>query len=302
MQNSLLKEIINIYRSGSVVIQFIFINVAVWLIISIISVVFFLFNKTGDEFYINILSWLALPANLKLLIFKPWTLISYMFLHVQFLHILFNMLWLYWFGKIFIQFLDEKQFISTYIFGGLAGAFLYILAFNVFPVFQNVLPSSMAIGASASVLAIVIAISTYVPNYTIFLLFFGPIKIKYIALISVIIDILMIKSGNTGGHIAHLGGALYGYLFIVQYRKGYDFSKGLFGFLNFFKSILPPYKRKMRIEYKRKRPLTDEEYNAMKANKQKRIDEILDKIAKYGYGKLTQEEKDFLFKTSKEQN
>jgi hypothetical protein len=210
------------------------------------------------------------------------------------LHILFNILWLYWFGRIFLEFLDEKKLLGVYILGGLAGAILYILSFNLFPAFAQILPVSRALGASAAVLAIVISISVYVPNYTITLLFIGPVRLKYIAAFMIVLDIISIAGSNAGGHIAHLGGALFGWLFIRQYRKGYDLTRGI---NRLFKKTSAWFSPKSRLKVEYKKSATDYDYNMQKAERQKLIDDILDKISKSGYDSLTKEEKEILFRS-----
>jgi len=211
------------------------------------------------------------------------------------------MLMLFWFGRIFMQYLTAKQLMSTYILGGLAGAVLYILFVNGCPGLREHLGSSM-LGASAAIMAIVIAISFYVPDYTLYMLFIGPVRLKYIALAFIIIDILMIASYNAGGHIAHLGGALYGYWFISRFRKGHDIGNWLNVFLD---RIAGLFKRRphLNVTYRKTAPpKTDEEYNRSKVEQQKEIDRILDKIAKGGYESLTKKEKEILFKMSNNKN
>ncbi|HKL09118.1 MAG TPA: rhomboid family intramembrane serine protease [Bacteroidales bacterium] len=286
------NEIKQSFKSGSTLIKLLYINIAVFLAVKIVSVIFFLLSA---EQTFSIAHWLAVPADFSNLISKPWTIFTYMFLHVGFIHILFNMLWLYWFGIIFLSYFDEKKLLSLYLTGGLAGAALYILAFNIFPVFTDILPVSFALGASASVIAIVIAVSVYAPEHTIHLMFFGPVKLKYIAIITIVVDILSIASSNAGGHIAHLGGALYGYLFVQQYKKGKNINKG---FDRFMDKLFTMFKPKPKIKVTYKRPMTDIEYNKQKAQKQEEIDRILDKIAKTGYDSLTKKEKEILFKNS----
>jgi membrane associated rhomboid family serine protease len=296
----LLDEIKQSYRRGSVLIKLIFVNVGVFIFVNLISLIFFL---TGFDNVTNfaLIDWLAVPANLTELLYKPWTIITYMFLHTGFFHILFNMLWLYWFGIIFLKFLSEKQLLSVYILGGIAGAALYILAYNVFPVFSTSKDVSVALGASASVMAVVIAISFFMPNYTINLLFIGRIKLYYIAIFAIGLDILSIQSSNAGGHIAHLGGALFGYLFIRQYKNGTDLTKGLSKFLDNVQEMFKP-KPKMKVTYKSKKNKksakseTDFEYNKRQADTQKEIDRILDKISRSGYKSLTKAEKELLFR------
>ncbi len=285
-------EIKKSFKSGNALIKLLYINIAVFLAVKIIGVIFFLLSAEQN---FSIANWFAVPADFSNLIYKPWTIFTYMFLHMDFFHILFNMLWFYWFGMIFLGYFDEKKLLSLYLTGGLAGAALYILAFNIFPVFSGVLPVSYALGASASVIAIVIAVSVYAPNHTIHLLFFGPVKLKYIAVATIVIDILSIASTNAGGHIAHLGGALYGYLFVLQYKKGKNINKG---FDRFMDKVFTLFKPKPKIKVTHKRPMTDIDYNKQKVKKQEEIDQVLDKIAKSGYESLTKKEKEILFKNS----
>lgn len=288
---NLIDEIKISFKQGNSLTKLIYINLGVFLGIKIVQIFFFLFNTPeGSESFIR---WLAVPSNLSELIRKPWTVLTYMFVHEGFLHILFNLLWLFWFGKIFLEYLNQKQLAGVYILGGLSGAFLYIFSFNVFPVFGSIAAESIAIGASAAVIAIVIAISVYVPNYTVYLLFFGPVKIKYIAILIFVFTSVWDFSTNTGGKIAHIGGALFGFIYIHQYRKGTDISKGLSRILDRFLSFFKP-KVKLKVEHKR--PVNDMEYNKMKAREQEEISRILDKISKAGYDSLTRQEKEILFK------
>lgn len=287
------------FRNNNMLIKLIIINVAVWLIVVFLDVIFDLFNS---QFSNTLIEWLAVPASVGKLITRPWTLITYMFLHFDFWHILFNMLWLFWFGRIFLEYLNERQLLATYLFGGLAGALFYIISFNVFPKFQDAYLLSMALGASASVMAIVVAISYYVPNYKINLMFIGPVKIYYIAIFSVVLDVLMIRSGNSGGHLAHIGGALWGLFYIYSLKKGIDYST----ILAKVPRISNPFKRNTKTRFKNvythSKPVSDEEYNLQKKKNQQRIDSILEKISKSGYDSLTKEEKELLFRTSKKNN
>jgi membrane associated rhomboid family serine protease len=283
------------FKKGNVLAAFILINAAVWLFLKLVGVILFLYKSDNIREFINLL---ALPAGLPGIAARPWTCITYMFTHYDFFHILFNMLWLYWFGRIFLEFLNKRQFIATYILGGLAGAAFYVASYNIFPVFRDVYLDAIALGASASVMAIVVAISFYAPNYSLYLLFFGQVRIKYIALVSIVLDLLFISSSNSGGHIAHLGGAAWGFLFAFLLRNHIDLTASL-GRLrsvrvsNPFKKQKPP-----RKTYTRERPLSDEDYNYRKARQQERIDRILDKISRSGYDSLTKEEKEILFNSS----
>ena len=290
---AIIDEIKKSFKKGSVLTRLIYINLAIFVLVNIVEIFFFLFNR--HEFYSQFLLSFALPADLATLARKPWTLVTYMFLHKNFFHILFNLLWLYWFGRIFLQFLDEKKLLGVYVLGGLSGAVMYILAFNAFPVFQNQLPLSYALGASASVMAIVIAVSVFSPTYTIYLMFFGRVKIIYVALIGFLASSVFEFSINTGGKLAHIGGALFGYLFILRLRQGKDMTK----FLNrILTTIAGWFKPKPKIKVSHRNAENDLDYNRRKKNEQAEVDRILDKIAKAGYDSLTKDEKETLFRQS----
>ncbi|MGE5316558.1 MAG: rhomboid family intramembrane serine protease [Chloroflexota bacterium] len=289
--------------------RLILINIGVWFLLALVTNLTFLFSTpesgTSGLFKTMLTEYLqtslALPANIEVFLSKPWTIISYMFLHFDFWHILFNMLWLYWFGVIFVEYLSQRQLLATYIFGGIAGGLLYILSYNAFPVFNLAKEQAIALGASASVLAIVVAIAVYVPNYTLNLFILGPVKIKYIALITILIDVLTISKGNAGGHIAHLGGAFWGFMYIKMLPH-VDPSKLFSIFSNdSIKKFREARRHKFKVQYG-KTPVSDEDYNLQKKEKQQRIDKILDKISQSGYNSLTKEEKELLFSSSKKQN
>jgi membrane associated rhomboid family serine protease len=286
----------NQFRSANTLERIIIVNVAVYLLFAVMRALMKLFMSSLDEFFIPS-QWFAVPASLHALIFKPWTIITYMFYHEEFFHILFNMLWLFWMGKIFTEYLGNKKLFSTYILGGICGAILYIAAYNFFPLFSQSVNYSFALGASAGVLAITIATATLLPEYRIGILFLGPVALKYVALVSVFLDLISVSGSNAGGHIAHLGGAMFGFFYIRQLKRGRDIAKG---FNNMMDSLVSVFKggKKMKVHYGRSR--RDEDFVADKKAMQERTDEILDKISKSGYGSLTKEEKEFLFNSSKE--
>lgn len=295
---SIWEGIKNSFKEGSNLSKLIYINLGVFILVKLAAVIAFLFGLGGSEGNI-VLNWLTLPADTSELLYRPWTVFSYMFLHESFLHILFNMYFLYWFGRIFLSFLDQKKLLSVYLIGGLTGAAIFVFAFNVFPVFENVLPIAIAYGASASVMAIVFATVSYSPNYIVNLVFLGAVKIKYIALVFILIDIIRLPIENPGGHLAHLGGAFYGWLFISQLRKGNDISSGFNQMMEFVFSWFKS-KKKMKVTHKRARKADDKEYNKAKKQKQENLNEILEKISKSGYDSLSKEEKEILFKSSKD--
>tara|TARA_R110000782_G_scaffold80846_4_gene159866 strand:+ start:76447 stop:77340 length:894 start_codon:yes stop_codon:yes gene_type:complete len=293
---SIIDDLKHQYKTGTALIKFIFINVAVFILVHLIGLLIFFF--TGVSGSSMVAYWLALPADFGQLILKPWSIITYMFLHEGFLHIAFNMLILYFGGQIFLQFLDAKKLIGTYILGGISGGLLFILTFNIFPVFNEIVSGALALGASASVMAVLIAIAAYVPNYSIRLMLLGNVKLKYIALFYVIMDIISIPQGNAGGHIAHLGGAFFGFYFIYRLRNGKDITVGVNRLLNYIAHLFSS-KRKMKVVYKNPgKTKSDVAYNAQKATNQQKIDAILDKISKSGYDSLSKEEKAILFDAS----
>jgi|TARA_B110000879_G_scaffold133356_1_gene174692 membrane associated rhomboid family serine protease len=278
------------FTSANALFKLIYLNLVVFVLVNFLATLSYLFQS---ELF-SIVSYLALPVSLKALLFKPWTILSYMFMHVEFFHILSNLIYLYFAGQIFLQYFNAKKLYSIYILGGLAGGISYLLAFNLFPVF-NSYSSSHLMGASASVLAVLFAVATYVPNYKINLPFIGSIPIKYLAIVSVFIDIISIPESNPGGHIAHLGGALFGVYFISRLKKGKDLS---IPFYNLVDSIASLFKKK-HLKTVHKRTKTDDEFRAEKAGRSELINTILDKIAKSGYDSLSAKEKEYLFKNSK---
>lgn len=267
-------------------------NVGIWIMVAMVNVVAWLFKSES----VNILvGFMALPSSLQVLATKPWTAITYMFLHEHFWHLFFNVWMLYFGGMIFVRFLSDKKLIWTYVIGGLFGALFFVLAYNIFPVFEDVKQTSVVMGASASVLAILVASAAYKPDYELNILLFGRLKFKWLAIIFVVIDLLSISAENPGGHIAHLGGALYGFLYGFLMRKDFDFGK----IFRFPKRSGMKYTRYKTVKDEPKRPVSDEQYNQQQAEKERDVDAILDKIAKNGYTSLTQDEKEFLFKNSR---
>jgi membrane associated rhomboid family serine protease len=285
------------FRSGSSLTRLIYINIAVFLAISVVSIIGFLLNNQALS--LKALNLFSVPSSIGALLLRPWTLITYMFTHKDILHILFNMLWLYWFGLIFLEYLDQKKLVAVYLLGGICGAVVYIVSFNIFPAFNPVVAESVAIGASASVMAVVVAIAVYVPDYSVNLLLIGRIKIKYVALAIFILTSVMDFSVNSGGKLAHIGGALFGYVYTVNLRRGRDLGKGINKTIDFLATLFKP-RRKLRVTYKKRS--TDYEYNKARIDHQEKINKILDKISKGGYDSLTKEEKDLLFRESQKSN
>ncbi len=273
------------FRSGNPLYLFIAINILVFVVVNLLSLITALgFTSINLSGYL--LSWLQLPASVSAWLYKPWTIVTYMFTQQGLFHALFNMLWLFWLGMIFLDFLKKRQFVFVYLAGGLVGGALYLLAYNLVPVFKAEAFRTVMIGASASVSAVVFATATLLPDYTIRMLFFGNVRLKYLALAFIIIDVLAIAGLNAGGSIAHIGGALFGYIFIKRLQNGDDWSR-----------MLGRQKKQRRLRVVRNESPA---YEEPLVPNQEVIDRILDKISQSGYESLTKAEKEALFKASKQ--
>lgn len=274
------------FRSGSPLYLFIAVNVLVFLGINALSLITAL-GFTDIPLSGYLLSWLQLPAPVSLWLYKPWTLFTYMFTQQGLFHVLFNVLWLFWLGIIFLDFLKKRQFVFVYLAGGIVGGLLYLLAYNLIPVFRAEAFRTVMIGSSASVSAIVFATATLLPDYTIRMLFFGNVRLKYLALAFIVIDVLAIAGLNAGGSIAHIGGALFGFVYIKRLQSGHDWSRVL--------GRTERKRRKLRV-VRNETP----QYEEPLVPNQEVIDRILDKISQSGYESLTKAEKEALFKASKQ--
>lgn len=295
---TIITDLKNNFRRGNTHIRLIYINTAVFLAVALTGIALRLFNLPSASF----VQWFEMPASLPNFALQPWAILTYMFLHTDFLHILFNMLWLFWFGDLFLRFFSARHLRGVYLLGGICGGLLYLLAYNVFPYFRPVVDASYLLGASASVLAIVAATAYREPNYPINLLLFGTVRLKYLALIVIGMDVLFITSDNAGGHIAHLGGALAGLWFAASLSKGTDLTRWINGVAGGVAGLFRPRSRKpkMKVHYKaRTDRQKDYDYNARQKAQSDEIDRILDKLKKSGYESLTTEEKKSLFDASK---
>ena len=303
------------FWDGSIMQQLIVINVAVFLLVNIVSILALWFNidwlliyYPDGSFTSKLTFWLSASSSFIETLKHPWSPITYMFLHYDLWHLIFNMIMLFFAGQYFVRFLGPKRLLSIYIFGGLSGLGLYMFVYSLVPYFY-VEGGVPIMGASASVMAIFIAIAAYQPSTPITLPFIGSVKLKYIAIFYLVLDFANIRSGvNAGGHIAHLGGAIYGFSAIYLLKKGKDIFYDLSPLLNAFKSLFSSnkglkVKYKSKEKYSRSKAHSDYEYNSTKKQNQEKVDEILDKISKSGYDSLSKEEKDFLFhQSTKNQN
>jgi membrane associated rhomboid family serine protease len=294
MAQSVFQELKNqLFRTGNSLNQLIGANLVVFLVVNLLAVLFALFDLRSG-WYADIARWGMVPAYLPTLLVRPWTLISYMFLHTGFFHILFNMLWLYWIGRIFQEYLGNKKLVSTYFLGGLSGALVYVAAFNIFPLFDSMVPNAYALGASASVLAIVVGTATLLPNYTIRLLLFGDVPLKYLALVMIGLDLLQISGSNAGGHFAHLGGAAFGFVYIKQLQGGRDLAKGFNRLADWLVTRFSRRKPKLTVSHRTTTPPRSGRVP------QEVIDALLDKVSRKGYDSLSEEEKTLLLRASKQ--
>ena len=281
-----MNEILNKYKQGTIVEKLIYLNVVAYLFTFLFNSLGFLFQSQSNI----IMDWFAMPSNIDAFILKPWTILTYGFLHGGFFHILTNLIVLYYIGNLFIDYFTQKQLLSFYLFGTVFGGLLYLVSYEFLPAFQNT--NATLVGASSAVMAIFMGIATYIPNYELNFRFIGFIKLWKVAAFFIGLDLIQIPSGNAGGHLAHLGGALFGFIYMSQLRKGsMDFTiKNPFA--DFFSK-----KRTLKTVYK-SRKKTQKKAKNYQSNQQK-IDAILDKISKSGYDSLSKEEKNLLFKQGK---
>ncbi len=283
--NNIIEKIQHRFKSANIVEQIIYINISVFFI-TLLFKSFASLMLWNDSLLDN---WLALPVEFQSFLSIPWSIITYGFLHGGFIHILFNCIVLFYFGNLFLDFFSKKQFLNYYFLGIVAGGIVFILSYNYFPALKNDRP--YLIGASAGVMAIVIGLVTKIPNYGIHFRFLGSIKIWYIGVAFILKDLIEIQlDDNTGGHLAHLGGALIGFILTTQFRDSKQ-SPSLFS--NLFKS---KKQKPLKTVYKKSKPVATSQNDT---SKQRKIDGILDKISKSGYETLTKEEKDFLFSVGK---
>ncbi len=291
---SIVGDIKSFFKSGDGLSRLIFVNVSVFIVLLIIAVVAqFNGRSVRLEEYPNI--YLSSTSDLELLARKPWTILTHMFAHIEVGHFLFNLVTLFTVGKLFRHFLGSKRLVANYILGGLAGFLVYLICYNIFPGLNT---KSSILGASAAVMSLIITIGMVKPNYAIKL--FGVFEMKLIWLcgILVFVDLISLQKGfNSGGHLGHLGGALFGFFYARNYNEGKNMASWFENLLSRISSVFNGKKRS-DLHTVHKRPKTDEQFNVEKASRQKRIDQILDKISRAGYDSLTKDEKDFLFKYS----
>lgn len=308
MLTSILDDVKRQFSSGGMVTRLIIINVIVFVAINLVHLIFNLPGNDGSSestMYTDILHFFCMSSDAWHILTHPWVLITSIFLHEGFMHILFNMLFLYWFGRIVGDLIGDHRILPLYILGGIAGGIIYFLTANILPYGAETV--SYALGASAGVMAIVVAAGVLAPEYQMNLLLIGPVKLKYIVAVLVFLDLIGTSvNSNTGGAFAHLGGAAFGYLFVLQLRSGNDMALPFNNFVAWITGLFKPSKkvekpRKVKAVYKNKGKIFGNAATDKKVDlsHQEQIDNILEKIKKSGYDSLTDEEKEFLFRASK---
>ncbi len=286
------------FASATMLMKIVVINIAVFLVLNIISIVMIFAGEESGRFIVE--QWVAMPGNFGRLARHAWTPLSYMFSQIEPLHLIFNMLWLYWFGIVFQLMSTPKRMIGLYLLGGLGGAALYLLAVNTVPYFAG--HGGLLIGSSASVIAIVTATAIMAPDYRMNLLFLGAVSLKWIAIVTIGIDLLSVTGSNAGGHIAHLGGAAVGAIFALGLKRGHDITAPLNSLID---AIVNLFRRRPKVRPARFRASgapsapRPKAPSAASAADQAELDNILDKIKKSGYSSLTADERARLFDVSR---
>ncbi len=300
MFQSIIQDAKDNFRSGTMITQLIMINVIIFIVLVLLKVFTYNFSMNTDSWiYTQIVKeWLSTPGYWKELMVKPWTLVTSMFLHQGVWHLAWNMIVLYWFGRILGDLLGDRRVLPLYILGGLVGALVFTLSYTMIYGPNE----AHALGASAAVCAIVLGTAVTSPDYTIQLIFLGMVKIKWIALAIIVIDLLGTTGGNSGGAFAHLGGAFIGYMYVSQLRNGRDIGEWVNTVFDWCKSLFSPSQRpkaNMTVASRN----TDRQRSAKPSRSpqtQADVDRILEKIKLNGYDSLTDEEKEILYKASKD--
>lgn len=312
--SSMIDEIRMRWNTGGMVVRLILVNLGVFVLLATLGLLEKLgihIPNPGGAF------GLATTADPARLVFRPWSIVTHMFVHLGIWHLVMNLLILWWMGGMFHSYFGDRRTLSTYLMGGLSGWLVYFLLLNLVPGFGGA--GGYALGASAAVMALMVAAAVYLPDLTIRLFILGPVKLKWVALAYVLLDYAALSRGaNVGGHLGHLGGAAYGLLYMQGMKSGRDYGAPIERLLDALATLFsrssatgkPQRKwgrkkrkgglyaihRSLDKEGRTRRAQTDEEFNAERKARQERIDRILDKISKVGYDQLTKEEKDFLFR------
>lgn len=291
-------------KPNNTLVQIILVNTVVFLALLLTKVILIMAGSRG--IYELITVQLTMPASIDAFIRKPWTLFTYFFAHEEIFHILFNMLFLYWFGRLIDEYLGSRRLVSLYVLGGLAGGLAYMAIYNIVPYFQPAVDSARMLGASAAAFSVAVGAATLLPNYTFHLLFFGPVRIKYIAFFFIVLSLAQTVGPNAGGNLAHLGGAFMGFFFVKLLQSGTDLGRPIYWVMDSWSGLFRK-KPAVKVSYRQRSssPAASTYATAgsgstssVSVPDQDEIDAILDKISRSGYESLTREEKQKLFRAS----
>ncbi|GAB3797638.1 rhomboid family intramembrane serine protease [Spirosoma humi] len=291
-------------KPNNTLVQLILINVVIFLVLLVTKVSLTMAQNSGYGF---IMSQLLIPGDLNAFLHKPWTLFTYFFTHEEIFHILYNMLFLYWFGRLIDEYLGNRRLMGLYIMGGVAGGLLYLAMYTLVPYFQNQADTARMLGASAAAFSVAVGAATLLPNYTFHLLFFGPVRIKYIVFFFIILSVAQSAGSNAGGNLAHLGGALMGFAYVKLLQNGTDLGRPIYWLADGWSNLLRP-KPAIKVSYRQRSNANTQASTyaspsgatatSASTPDQDEVDTILDKISRSGYESLTREEKQKLFRAS----
>ncbi|MBD2754884.1 rhomboid family intramembrane serine protease [Spirosoma validum] len=290
-------------KPNNTLVQLILINIVVFLVLLVAKVSLTMAQNLDVYYFIR--EQLMLPGQVQAFLYKPWTLFTYFFTHDEIFHILYNMLFLYWFGRLIDEYLGNRRLIGLYIMGGLAGGVLYLAMYNLVPYFQNQSDAARMLGASAAAFSVAVGAATLLPNYTFHLLFFGAVRIKYIVFFFIILSVAQSAGTNAGGNLAHLGGALMGFFYVKLLQNGTDLGRPVYwladGWSNLFKpkpAVKVSYRQRSNANTQASSYVAPSSSSSLSTPDQDEVDTILDKISRSGYESLTREEKQKLFRAS----
>ncbi len=292
-------------KPNNTLVQLILVNVVIFLVL-LLTKVSLTMAQNLDMYYL-VRQQLMLPGDIRAFLHKPWTLFTYFFTHEEIFHILYNMLFLYWFGRLIDEYLGNRRLMGLYIMGGLAGGILYLAMYNLVPYFQSQADTARMLGASAAAFSVAVGAATLLPNYTFHLLFFGPVRIKYIVFFFIILSVAQSAGTNAGGNLAHLGGALMGFAYVKLLQNGTDLGRPLYWLVDGWSNLLKP-KPAVKVSYRQRSNANTQASTFVSSTNvtatsaatpdQNEVDTILDKISRSGYESLTREEKQKLFRAS----
>lgn len=292
-------------KTNNAVVKLILLNLFVFVTVIVLYVIF-TFGQY-PAYYDWVMEQLRLPADFNSFLHKPWTLLTNFFVHQGPFHIFFNMLSLYWFGRVLEEYLGSRRLVALYLLGGLGGGLLFLAMYNTLPYFQGELANTTLVGASGAIFAVILGAATLLPEHTFFVFLIGPVRLKYIAALCIIISMAQLVGPNAGGNLAHLAGAMVGFGFIKSLKKGHDWGAPIYAINDFFQKLFTrrpnvhvPQRARATTTSAARHFNTGSENSAILIPNQDEIDAILDKISKSGYESLTREEKQKLYKASQQ--